>query len=82
MRKNALDESQPLLHRASRARSCAMLISEKFRIHRDVVIEHDRELTGVDMHNMSSSVQIAKVIEVMERLRFAGLGLPSPTKVY
>ena len=77
MRKNALDESQPLLHRASRARSCAMLISEKLRVHRDVVIERVRELTGVDMHAVTSGAEIAKVIEVMEHLRFEGLGLPS-----
>jgi hypothetical protein len=77
MRKNALDESQPLLHRASRARSCAMLISEKFRVHRDVVIDRVRELSGIDMHNITSSAAITAVIEVMDDLRVHGLASPS-----
>lgn len=50
-----------------------MLIAQKFRVHRDVVIERVRELSGVDMHAMKTDEDIAKVIALLESLRFRGV---------
>ena len=71
-RRNALDETQPLAHRASRARSCAMLVAQKFRVHRDVVIDRVRRESGIDMHAMTTD-DIVAVIAFLEDLRFRGL---------
>lgn len=73
-RRNALDTTQPFAHRTSRARSCAMLIAQKFRVHRDVVLERVQVVSGVDMHAMKTDADIASVIALLEELRFRGLG--------
>ncbi len=73
-RRNARDSSQPLAHRASRARSCAMLVAQKFKVHRDVVIERVRQLSGIDMNALTSDADLAGVMAVLEDLRHRGLG--------
>jgi hypothetical protein len=73
-RRNALDRDQPLAHRASRARSCAMLVAQKFKVHRDVVLERVRERSGVDMSSIARDADIAAAITVLEDLRHRGVG--------
>jgi len=51
-----------------------MLIAQKFRVHRDVVIERVSQLSGLNMHAMTSDDDLAKVIAVLEELRLRGLG--------
>ena len=77
-RRLALDEAQPLPHRASHARSCAARISEKYRVHRDAVIGRVRELTGVDLRAPKSGAEVAAAVAAMETLRASGLVVPPP----
>lgn len=74
-RRNALDGSQPLAHRASRARSCVQHVAQKFRVHRDVVIDRVKELSGIDMRSITREGDVATVIDVLEDLRHRGLGV-------
>ena len=73
-RRNALDGGQPLAHRASRARSCANLVAQKFKVHRDVVVERVRALSGVDMNSIARDVDIVAAMAVLEDLRNRGVG--------
>jgi len=50
-----------------------MLVAQKLRVHRDVVIERVRQACGVDMYAMGSDTDITAVISVLEDLRFARL---------
>ena len=51
-----------------------MLVAQKFRVHRDVVIDRVRELSGVDMNSFAREADIATVIAVLEELRHRGVG--------
>jgi hypothetical protein len=73
-RRHALDESEPLPHRASHARSCAARISEKFGVHRDVVIERVRELTDVDLRAPGTVDEVTAAVAALDVLRTTGLG--------
>ncbi|WP_220753174.1 hypothetical protein [Shewanella sp. KT0246] len=42
-RKRALDTSRPIAYRASSARSCAVCVSEKYRVKRSVILEQVRQ---------------------------------------
>jgi hypothetical protein len=50
-----------------------MLVAQKFRVHRDVVIDRVRRESGIDMHAMTSD-DIVAAIALLEQLRFRGLG--------
>jgi hypothetical protein len=50
-----------------------MLVAQKFRVHRDVVIARVRQESGIDMYAMTSD-DIVAVIALLEDLRFRGLG--------
>ena len=73
-RRDALDATMPFAHRASHARSCAMLLAQKFRVPRDLVLDLVGELSGIDMHAMQTDEDIATAISLLESLRFSGLG--------
>lgn len=68
-RRNALDQSKPLMHRASHARSCAMLVAQKWKIHRDTVFQRLQELCGVDLTDAPSSDDLETAIAHLEQLR-------------
>lgn len=53
-----------------------MLVAQKFRVHRDVVIDRVRQESGIDMYAMTSD-DIVAVIALLEYLRFRGLGRDS-----
>lgn len=73
-RRHAPDGTEPLLNRASHARSCAARVSEKFAIHRDIVIERVRELTGVDLRAPATVDEVTAAVAALDRLRTCGLG--------
>lgn len=50
-----------------------MLVGQKSKVHREVVIERVKELSGVDMNAITSDADLAKVIAVLEELRLRGL---------
>lgn len=72
-RRDALDSTLPLKHRASHARSCAVRVSEKYGVKRDVVIDLVRQACGVDLNSVGSESEIVAAIEVLNALRLRGL---------
>lgn len=70
-RRMLLDESQPFSHRASHARSCALLVSRKLRVERDTLIELVQSKTGVDLHAPQSSDELLIALEELENMRLA-----------
>ena len=73
-RRDALDASLPIAHRASHARSCANHVASRCKVHRDVIIERVRELTGVDLQAITSADDFEPVIAALERLRTNAAG--------
>ena len=72
-RRDALDPALPLDHRASHARSCAMLVAQKWGITRNVVIETIFERCGVDLSALETDNQIVTAIAALEDIRVNGI---------
>lgn len=72
-RRDALDATLLLSHRVSHARSCAMLVGQKWRVKRDAVIEAVLKRTGVDLNEVTDEQQLVVAIQVLEALRTRGL---------
>jgi hypothetical protein len=68
-RRKLLDESEPLEHRASHARSCALHVANKLGLEREVVIELVASETDVSLHDPESVVHLMVAYEALERIR-------------
>ncbi len=68
-RRMLLDESQPFSHRASHARSCALLVSRKVGLTRDAIIELVQSKTSVDLHAPQSAGELLIALEELENMR-------------
>jgi hypothetical protein len=55
-----------------------MLMSEKYRVHRDVIIERVREMSGVDVRLLGTEQDAAKAIEALVRIKDYGLQSAHP----
>lgn len=69
-RRDALDQSKPVPHRASHARSCAMLVAQKWRVDRDAVFSRVQYLCCVDLTDGPISTEIERAVEILDELRF------------
>ncbi|WP_394493709.1 hypothetical protein [Shewanella sp. ENK2] len=78
-RKRALDTSRPIPYRASSARSCAVCVSEKYRVKRSVILEQVRQQTHVDLNAVDNSDGILKAISALEHIKLNGLNKPLHT---
>jgi len=68
-RKAVLDESLPLEHRASHARSCALHVANKLGVPRSVVLVEVASRTGVDLDHTHSVTELLKAFTLLEELR-------------
>jgi len=68
-RRKLLDETESLEHRASHARSCALLVANKLGLEREVVIELVASQTGVSLHKPESATNLITALEALERIR-------------
>ena len=68
-RRKLLDESEPLEHRASHARSCALHVANKLGLKREAVIELVADKTGVNLNKPDSASQLLVALEAMEEIR-------------
>lgn len=68
-RKKLLNESEPLDHRASHARSCALHVANKLGVEREAVIELVAQQTGVSFHHPKSVADLLRAFEVLEKIR-------------
>jgi hypothetical protein len=73
-RRDALDPGQPVAHRASHARSCAVHVSQKFQVHRDVVLDRILQLCGVDLRLVPAGEDLVRAMETLEWIRWNGIG--------
>lgn len=71
-RRDALDPEKPLAHRASHARSCTVHVSEKFRVHRDLVLDRVLQECGVDLRSVQNPEDLQNAMETLERIRWEG----------
>ena len=72
-RRKVLNESEPLQHRASHARSCALHVANALNLERDDVIELVAKETGVNLHNLESAAHLIAAFEALERIRHQAL---------
>jgi hypothetical protein len=68
-RRKFLDETEPLEHRASHARSCALHVANKLGLKREAVIELVAQQTGVSLHQPGSEASLLMAFEALEVLR-------------
>ncbi|WP_143515048.1 MULTISPECIES: hypothetical protein [unclassified Pseudomonas] len=68
-KKKLLDETEPLPHRASHARSCALLVAQKIGLPRDAVIELVARQTGVNLHKPQSVAELLIALAELEKIR-------------
>ena len=68
-RNKVLDDSRPLEHRASHARSCAIYIARRIGRSRDDVLAIVRDRTGVDLTKPGSADELLRGFEAMEALQ-------------
>lgn len=68
-KKKLLDETEPLSHRASHARSCALLVARKIGLSRDALIEMVARQTGVNLHKPQSVAELLIALADLEKIR-------------
>lgn len=68
-KRKLLDVSEPLSHRASHARSCALLVAKKLGLRREDVIKLVAGKTGVDLDEPRSPVELLIALEELESMR-------------
>ncbi|WP_460141643.1 hypothetical protein [Pseudomonas sp. S2_E01] len=68
-KRKLLDESEPLAHRGSHGRSCALLVAQKLGLTRDAVIERVAQNSSVDLHNPQSSADLLIALAELESMR-------------
>jgi hypothetical protein len=77
-RRKAADATVPLERRASHARSCALHVANKLAVKRGAVLEHVKQLTGVDLDMPGSDEALAVAFASIEALRSGQQKLGQP----
>lgn len=72
-RLKVLNESEPLKHRTSHARSCALHVANVLNLERGAVIELAAKETGMNLHNPESAAHLIAAFEALERIRHQAL---------
>ena len=78
-RRDALDSELPLRNRMSHARSLAMLMGHKYRVHRDVIIAHVMWECGVDLNVLGTAAEVEQAVRVLDTVKVVGLGRTANT---
>ncbi len=68
-KRKLLDEAEPIEHRVSHARSCALHVANKLGLKRDAVIELVAQQTGVNLDQPISVANLLKAFEFLDTLR-------------
>nr|WP_297530054.1 hypothetical protein [uncultured Roseateles sp.] len=68
-RKAVFDESLPLAHRASHARSCALHVANKLGVPRSAVFVEVARRTRVDLDHPASVAEVLRAFALLEELR-------------
>jgi hypothetical protein len=68
-KRQALEEWRPIKHRMSHLRSCTVHISERHKVHRDLIIEKVLELTGLDLYSPLSNEELVTATQCLDQIR-------------
>lgn len=68
-RRKLLDGSQPLAHRASHLRSCALLLAQKRGVTRAQIIALVLEHSGVSLDEPADAAALLRAFTALEALR-------------
>jgi hypothetical protein len=71
-RRDALNPNLPIAHRLSHARSCAMLMGQKYKMHRSVIINLVRRSCGVDLMGLANEAEIVEAVRVLDKIKAYG----------
>jgi hypothetical protein len=71
-KRKLLDETEPLAHRASHARSCALYVANKLGVEREAIIERVARESGVSLHNPGSVAQLLAAFGTLESIKETG----------
>ena len=72
-KRDALDVTMPVAHRMSHLRSCAVLVAEKYRVPRSIIIERVARIAGVDITQAASDADIERAAAALQRLNDHGV---------
>jgi hypothetical protein len=72
-RRDALDPRLPAPHRQSHARSCAMLLGQKYRVRRSVILDLVRQACGIDLTRPASEADLIAAVRALDRIKVEGL---------
>ena len=72
-REIALDPGHSIERRMSQARSCAMLVGQKWHVRRSVILEVVRQASGVDLTVAGSDADIELALAVLVDIKANGL---------
>ncbi|MBN8742529.1 MAG: hypothetical protein BGP24_17515 [Lysobacterales bacterium 69-70] len=72
-RKQSLNVELPIRHRLSHVRSCAVHVSQKYRVSRSVVLDLLGIADAYEERDLPSSLQIGKAIEALDEIKACGL---------
>lgn len=75
-KRHALDQTMPLPHRMSNARSCAMRVGQKHHVRRSVIIAEVQRLSGVDLMVLQTDDCIERAIAALDQLKDKGIEAP------
>lgn len=68
-RRKLLDDTEPLEHRASHARSCAHHVANALGLDRESVLKLVAQKSGVDLHRPQSKIELLAALAALESLR-------------
>jgi hypothetical protein len=68
-RKQALNETLPLKHRASHARSCAIYVANRLRISREEAIQKVEQGTNISLHAPANASELVIAVHYLESLQ-------------
>jgi len=71
-RKIALDPARSRAERFVAARSCAMLVGQKWRVRRGYVLDHVRRASGVDLISSTSVEDIERAMAILVQMKERG----------
>jgi hypothetical protein len=71
-RRKLLDDAEPLEHRASHARSCALHVANKLGVPRETVIKLVAEKSGVNLHTPENVARLLTAFQALEIIRHQG----------
>jgi hypothetical protein len=71
-RRDALDGSKPLAHRLSHARSCAMLLGQKYKVPRSAILLAVRDSSGVDLTCALTEEELIEAVRHLSKIKTDG----------